>query len=941
MQGKLNFDAPAEQAEKANRIAHALGDIETGEALKISISLPQPAEPTAQSHLSGLYARLWSLMERYYREPLAVFSSSRTMLLPHQVEAALKVVSASRPRFLIADEVGLGKTIEAGLILKELKLKHGYQKILIVVPSPLTAQWQQELKTKFAEDFTILNGDSLRKKNPFGKGNQFLISVDLAKDERHRELFLNQHFDLVVFNKAHRLRRDANTVTQAWQFAHELSQQVEGFLLLSATPFRGKLEEIFFLIQLIDPDILGPLATFQSQFAQDASLLKDRLSPVVIRRRKIDVGGFTKRFAKTVKIDLNREEREFYDRTTEYVKTEFNRALSRGDNLKSFIMIVFQKLLDSSAYALLKALDGRRARLEGFYFRVMQEISESEDVAEAVREYQEEEGFEDHGMINPQEIRSEIQHLTHLARLGRKIESDSKLKHLQKIMKTMRASGHQKFVIFTQFKSTLEYLAENLKPLKVIGFHGGLNFDQKEDAIKAFFADADVLICTEAGGEGRNLQIAACLINYDLPWSPLKLEQRIGRIHRFGQTRDVHIVNFACRDTVAERVVEVLEEKIRLFENALGPSDTLLGVFESEYKFGRSLMAFLGAKKTKREHNEELERSLFMAKENLRNVDKLISTEHMNFDLAAFRHAHGGTESRRSGEELMAVMRDYASAANLPFKEAAGAVELTEPIVAETQSPVNAKIRRGTFDHELATKRVDLEFFAFGHELIDRRARELIAESEKVPLVQTEAHVDGMLFFLSMTLELDKKYRRMYRVFVPKFSSAGRAQVSGGALPGRSPADVLGAADGSGDFASQPDVEALTQVIAAKLARATEIDRDYLRAVTVRAVDKASPDILKDVRAIIAKVRPYESYWHNRIVDSAAARKNQIEERLEIQRGKLKWYGDKFAGSVTKIAGEKRKSEQKAYERLQQSDSRLQPKIEIHVKKVCILSAAH
>ena len=241
-------------------------------------------------------------------------------------------------------------------------------------------------------------------------------------------------------------------------------------------------------------------------------------------------------------------------------------------------------------------------------------------------------------------------------------------------------------------------------------------------------------------------------------------------------------------------------------------------------------------------------------------------------------------------------------------------MELAEPQQAE-QGTVSAKVRRGTFDHELATKRVDLEFFAFGHALIDSCARELIAESEKIPVVQTEAHVDGMLFFLSLTLELDKKYRRMYRVFVPRYAS--------------------------GDFAAQPDVESLTQLIAAKATRAAQIDDNYLRAVAVRAVDKASPEIMKDVRAIIAKVRPYESYWHNRIVDSAAARKNQIEERLEIQRGKLKWYGDKFAGSVTKIAGEKRKSEQKAYERLQQSDSRLQPKIEIHVKKVCILSAAH
>ncbi|HMY11976.1 MAG TPA: DEAD/DEAH box helicase, partial [Turneriella sp.] len=312
MQGKLNFDSGYQPTDARPAMRATLaGEAETYE-VEIRLPAARPGEQGITCSHSGLYARLWALMESYYRDPLAVFSSSRTMLLPHQVEAALRVVSASRPRFLIADEVGLGKTIEAGLILKELKLKHGYKKILIVVPSPLMAQWQQELKTKFAEEFTILNGEIIRRGNPFAQGSQFLVSVDLAKDERYREMFLEQNFDLVVFDEAHRLRRDANTVTQAWQFAHAISEQVEGLLLLSATPFRGKLEEIFFLIHLIDPDILGPLATFQTQFAEDASLLKDRLSPVVIRRRKIDVGGFTKRFAKTVKIDLDRDEREFY-----------------------------------------------------------------------------------------------------------------------------------------------------------------------------------------------------------------------------------------------------------------------------------------------------------------------------------------------------------------------------------------------------------------------------------------------------------------------------------------------------------------------------------------------------------------------------------------------------------------------------------------------------
>lgn len=834
-------------------------------------------------------------MERYYREPLAVFASSRTMLLPHQVEAALKVVSASRPRFLIADEVGLGKTIEAGLILKELKLKHGYTKILIVVPSPLLAQWQQELKTKFAEDFTILQGDTLRKGKAFGKGKQFLVSVDLAKDERYLEGFLAQNFDLVIFDEAHRLRRDANTTTQAWHFAQAMSKSVEGLLLLSATPFRGKLEEIFFLIQLLDPDILGPLATFQSQFAEDASLLKNRLSPVVIRRRKIDVGGFTKRFAKTVKIDLARDEREFYDRTTNYVKTEFNRALSRGENLKTFIMIVFQKLLDSSPYALLKALEGRRARLEGLYFRVMHEMGESEDVAEAVREFREEEGFEESEILNPQEIRAEIQTLTHLAQLGRKISSDSKLRHLVKTLATMRGVGHQKFVIFTQFKSTLEYLSRNLKGFKVAEFHGGLNFEQKEDAIRRFFADHDILICTEAGGEGRNLQVAACLINYDLPWSPLKLEQRIGRIHRFGQTRDVHIVNFACRDTVAERVVEVLEDKIRLFENALGPSDTILGVFESEYKFGRSLMSFLGARKTRREHNEELERSLLIAKENLLNVDKLISTEHMSFNLAAFQQAHGQNDGSQSGERLRVLMGEYAAQRGIDFKSKPGYTQIEG--------------RKGTFDHEEATKRVDLEFFAFGHERIDAFASEILAGAEVVPVVRVDSLHDGMLLFFSMTLELDKKYKRMYRAWLPKFDRPG---------------------------------ESVTPELPVNItAQPMAMEKGYLEIISKKAIDKISPEILEDIRKVLVKVRPSENYWHNRIVDSAAKRKQTIEEKLEIQRGKLKWYGDKFAGSVSKLAGDKRRSELTEYERLKRSDSRLNPKIRIDLKRVCVLSAAH
>lgn len=172
--------------------------------------------------------------------------------------------------------------------------------------------------------------------------------------------------------------------------------------------------------------------------------------------------------------------------------------------------------------------------------------------------------------------------------------------------------------------------------------------------------------------------------------------------------------------------------------------DTLLGAFESEYKFGRSLMAFLGAKKTKREHNEELERSLFLAKENLRNVDRLISTEHMSFNLAAFRHAHDSEEGRQSGSELKALITDYAAQTGMAVKSDAAVVEIRE---APKDGVKNKMVRRGTFDHDLATKRVDLEFFAFGHEYIDTCAAEILAAADKSPVVRVNAQRDGMLFF--------------------------------------------------------------------------------------------------------------------------------------------------------------------------------------------------
>jgi len=251
-------------------------------------------------------------------------------------------------------------------------------------------------------------------------------------------------------------------------------------------------------------------------------------------------------------------------------------------------------------------------------------------------------------------------------------------------------------------------------------------------------------------------------------------------------------------------------------------------------------------------------------------------------------------------------MRDYTQVQKISLYEKNGVTEIASANGAGIQN-----VRRGTFDHEAATKRVDLEFFAFGHELIDRFAADIVAASEALPIVRVDAAFNGMVFFFAMALELDKKYRRMYRVFIPKHESD-----------------------------AQYETTAFERATNAHGWQATELDLGYLHAVAQKAATRLETEILKDIRQIMAKVRPYESYWHNRIVDAAAHRKAHLEEKLELQRSKVKWYGDKFVGSVSKLAGEKRRSEIAAYERLQKSNSRVQAKIELVVKKVCVFSAA-
>ncbi|MDX1958927.1 MAG: SNF2-related protein [Leptospiraceae bacterium] len=650
---------------------------------------------------------------------LSSLSNSRTRLLPHQLESTYVVVNSLRPRFILADEVGLGKTIEAALVMKELMFRNKFSKVLVVCPSPLQVQWQQELKNKFNEEFSVIKRKNFltNGKENWQNFSKIITSIDFIKNPNYANEILKKKWDIVIFDEAHRLRRDYSKITRAYLFAEKISKKTEALLLLTATPFRGKLEELFYLVHLVDPNILGPYHSFVNDYVIGSkSDLKEKVSKVLLRRRKVEVGGFTKRFAKTVKLELSTEERNFYDETTEYVKQEYNLAMKTKNRAIGFVMVVFQKLLDSSVHALLNALTKRKYLLENKLHRFKpsnQRLDEWDtDETENVEEFLED--LDESVSIDLNNIRRELLTLNRLIHLGKKIKEDQKSLRLKETLLRLKKEGHKKFIIFTQFRTTQDYLFKLLADeFKTSLFHGSLSMDAKEEAIQDFKSSSEILICTEAGGEGRNLQFANILFNYDLPWSPLKVEQRIGRIHRFGQKENVYIFNFASKDTVAERILEVLTNKIKLFEESIGASDTLLGAIEDELDFNSNLMKFVTGVKTKEELEQEIDSKVKIAEIGYKKLDSLLTPKLVDFNLQDY-YNHTLSERSFDNSHLEKFLLEF----DFHLPNITGAkLEPADKKVYRIYWKDNWKL--ATFDSEEALKNDSLEFLAFGHPLVE------------------------------------------------------------------------------------------------------------------------------------------------------------------------------------------------------------------------------
>lgn len=568
-------------------------------------------------------------------------------LNPHQIDAALFAFRSPFSKgVILADEVGLGKTIEAGIVLSQ-KWAEGKRKILIIVPSSLRKQWVQELAEKFFLPSTIMEAPSFNKAVKRGKHNPFeqkdIIVICSYHFARNKEEYIRLiNWDLVVIDEAHRLRNVYRTDNKIAKTIRASIEHVPNKILLTATPLQNSLLELFGLASFIDEHIFGDIGSFKEQFVRIAeeSVYKDlkaRIKPIcqrTLRRQVQPYIQYTKRLAIVQEFTPGKDEQDLYKYVSEYLQRPIIYGLPKGQ--RQLITLILRKLLASSSYAISKTLRSLIDRLE----RTLRKDAKlkktlSEEIAEDYEEFSEiEDEWNGNGEpptemgFSSQEveaIQQEINDIKDFAELAESITHDAKGRVLLKALfagfqKAQELGSQRKALIFTESRRTQEYLyrllSESEYAGKVVLFNGtnnddnakliykawlekymgtdhisGSNTADKRAALVDHFKDeAEIMIATESAAEGINLQFCSLVVNYDLPWNPQRIEQRIGRCHRYGQQHDVVVVNFLNKKNAADqRVYELLDEKFKLFNGVFGVSDEVLGAIESGVDFEKRI----------------------------------------------------------------------------------------------------------------------------------------------------------------------------------------------------------------------------------------------------------------------------------------------------------------------------------------------------------------
>ena len=561
-------------------------------------------------NLLRLGLQAYSLGIAYEFDPYFGLSISRVDPLPHQLEAVYDyLLKLARVRFLLADDAGAGKTIMAGLLIRELKLRGLADRVLVVCPANLTFQWQRELKEKFDEKFIVLKGGDIREQygiNQWLENRQVITSLDLAKRETILLGLQQVHWDAVIVDEAHHMSWSPPArKTARYALGELLRDHSDHLLMLTATPHKGDPVNFSLFLQLLDPDAYADVKSIREAVSRGRApfyLRRTKEAMVYFPERQADGNWvarklFTKRDTRTAGFTIDGDEFALYRAVTAFVKSQSHRAAAQGDDPRAravgFLMALYQRRLASSTYAMRHSLENRVRRLTEGLKRAQDlartaplDIPEPDEIAEM--EEEERERIEDLLEAitlaqNPGQVREEVAELEQLAKQATALQETETEAKLSKLRSVLREQGFfdkpsERLLIFTEFKDTLDYLVEKLIKWGFrVGFiHGGMRPGSRDEKGTRLYTEQQfregaiqVLVATEAAGEGINLQCCHIMFNYDIPWNPNRLEQRMGRIHRYGQTQDCLIFNFVATNTVEGRILDRLLEKLDEIRKAL------------------------------------------------------------------------------------------------------------------------------------------------------------------------------------------------------------------------------------------------------------------------------------------------------------------------------------------------------------------------------------
>lgn len=628
--GEFVFDTVAnakvqvlEKIEMWGYVSYKVFNSATGKVYKVTEAQLSQASTDVLKYDEN-YLRYVMLLAKIKNETAGGFLSSLAsgvIPLPHQLHVLDRVMESNNIRYILADEVGLGKTIEAGMVIKELQARGLIQRVLVVCPTGLVTQWANEMEEKFHEKFHVIlpsDFDTIKRitdtDDVYGQFDKVISPMDSIKplerragwDQEKIEKYnhdriysiINSGWDLIIIDEAHRVAGSSSEVAR-YKLGYLLSQASPYLLLLSATPHNGSTDAFLRLVRLLD----------EMAFPNTKSIVKEQVAPFVIRTEKreaIDNNGnklFKKRITHLEVLNWDERhslQRELYERVSEYVAKNYNKALrNRRKNMCIiFLMIIMQRMLTSSVAAVRNSLERRLFALQNQETRLT--YFTEDDLADMDIE----EGLEEAIAALSLDIKNEMLDLEDIIALAKRAQvqyPDVKVEKLQDTLdKIFYQNKNQKVIIFTEFVATQLYLAELLRKQghSVTILNGSMNMDERNAALKEFREETSIFISTDAGGEGLNLQFCSIIINYDLPWNPMKIEQRCGRVDRIGQNQDVHIYNFIIEDTIENRVREILENKLAVILAEMGV-DKFSDVLDSEiaeWDFTKAYMGSIGKK---------------------------------------------------------------------------------------------------------------------------------------------------------------------------------------------------------------------------------------------------------------------------------------------------------------------------------------------------------